>query len=111
MVKIIGLSSGPPGPAPQKTVEYVEGTPEERARNVARSKAFWANTEWLSQQWDRLLPDARGKYVAVADREAFVAPTYAEAVAWIKANHPGDPGAFVEYVSPRQELRTRAYPR
>jgi hypothetical protein len=108
MVRIIGFTdeSSPPT---QKAIEIVAATPEERARNAARSEAFWRNTEWLSQQWDRLLPAARGKYVAVANQQEFVAQTRQEAKEWIAANHPDDPGPIIHYVSPHKELRTRAY--
>ena len=110
MIRVIGLvnTTNPESPT-QKTVEYIEGTPEERARNVARSTAFWRNVEWLEQQWDRLLPGARGQYVAVANQQAFVAPNRREAQQWIAVNHPDDPGAYIDYVSPRKKLRTRAY--
>jgi hypothetical protein len=110
MVRIIALNNDL-GPVPERTIEVIEGTPEERERQVAATKAFWRNAEWLSQQWPNLLPQAKGKFVAVADQEAFVAQTHAEADAWIREKHPADPGAFVKYVSPHKEVRTRAYQR
>jgi len=92
-------------------IEVIETTPEQRARDGAWVEAHWRNTEWLSQQWDRLLPGARGKYVAVADQQEFVAASRQEALDWIAANHPDAVGWLVHYVSPREVLRTRVHQR
>lgn len=107
MAGIIPLNFGP-GPIPERTLEVIEGTEEERARNVARKQAFWANMDWLSSHWDTLLPGARGKWVAVANQTAFVAETPDEARVWIAAQQPVDPGAVLKHVTRHKEVRTRA---
>jgi hypothetical protein len=45
-----------------------------------------------------LLPQARGKFVAVAAQEAHIAETPEEAWTWAKSAHPEDDGALVQYV-------------
>jgi hypothetical protein len=52
----------------------------------------------LQAHWGDVLPQARGKFVAVANQEAFIAATPAEAWAWAEATHPEDNGAIVHYV-------------
>jgi hypothetical protein len=56
------------------------------------------NMEWLSANWALVLPQARGRFVAVAGQEAHVANSSGEAWAWARAAHPEDDGAMVQYV-------------
>ena len=56
------------------------------------------NREWLETHWEELLPRARGHFLAVAGRQAFVAESPEKAWEWIEATHPDDDGAFVQYV-------------
>lgn len=65
------------------------------------------NTDWLQAHWPELLPHARGKFLAVADQEVFIADTPEAAWAWIDSVHPEDNGAIVRYV--RQEKGPRIY--
>jgi len=51
------------------------------------------------------VPQARGKFLAVAGQEAFLADTAAAAWAWVEARHPEDDGAVVQYVRPQQGPR------
>lgn len=69
---------------------------------IARSRAQFArgcqNSAWLASHWHELLPGARGRFVAVAGQEAFVADSSDEAWARAKQAHPDDDGSFVQYV-------------
>jgi hypothetical protein len=99
---------GKPLPLPEVTMEEINDPVEwERAR--AQIEAHRRNSDWLQTQWPRLLPRALGKCVAVADQEAFIAETSEEAWSWIRANHPNDPGAFIQSVLPSQGPRIYAH--
>src|SRR5262245_2858539 len=63
------------------------------------------NTEWLQAHWSDVLPQARGKFLAVAEQEGFIAETPEEAWAWIEKAHPEDNGAIVRYVRPEKGPR------
>lgn len=65
------------------------------------------NSQWLAAHWHQLLPEARGRFVAVAGQEAFVADSSERAWACAKQAHPDDDGAFVQYVFPT--CRPRLY--
>jgi hypothetical protein len=56
------------------------------------------NMEWLSANWALVLPQARGRFAAVAGQEAHVAHSPGEAWAWARTAHPEDDGAMVQYV-------------
>lgn len=66
------------------------------------------NAGWLENHWGDLLPRARGKFVAVAGGEGIVAETVQAAWNWVDENHPGDAGAFVQYVPSIQGPRIYA---
>ena len=105
---ILHTPDGKPRSSPEVTIEDVNDPVEcERAR--AAIEAHRRNSSWLEGQWPHLLPQALGKRVAVAGQEAFIAQTNEEAWAWIRAHHPDDPGAFVQYVPPTQEPRIYAH--
>jgi hypothetical protein len=72
--------------------------PAEAARCRAQLARGRRNLEWLEGHWADLLPQARGKHLAVAGQQAFIANSPEEAWAWVRANHPEDDGAFVQYV-------------
>ncbi len=74
-----------------------------------QDKRHQDNNAWLQAHWEDLLPQARGKFLAVAGQEAFIALTPEEAWAWIDTAHPEDNGAIVQYV--RTELGPRIYAR
>jgi hypothetical protein len=93
-------------------LEILEITdPAERARNLARHERALRNSEWLQAHWQDLLPAARGKFVAVAGQEGFVADSPEEAWAWARAAHPEDDGAMVQYVRATTGPRIYAYRR
>lgn len=72
--------------------------PAEIARSRAQDERGRRNSDWLQAHWADLLPRARGKFVAVAGQEAFLADTAEEAWAWAKRVHPDDNGAMVRFV-------------
>jgi hypothetical protein len=67
------------------------------------------NLKWLSSHWDEVLPQARGRFVAVAGQETHVSDTPEEAWAWAKRFHPEDDGALVQYVRPEGGPRIYAH--
>lgn len=79
--------------------------PAELTRARAQDERHRCNQEWLEAHWGILLPDARGKVIAVAGRQAFIAATPAEVWAWVESTHPDDDGAIVRYVRPTTEPR------
>jgi hypothetical protein len=56
------------------------------------------NGDWLEAHWPDLMPQVRGKFLAVAGQEAFIADTFEEAWAKARAAHPEDDGAMCRYV-------------
>jgi hypothetical protein len=56
------------------------------------------NREWLQDHWEELVARARGRFLAVANQQAFIAETPEEAWEWVERTHPGDGGAFVQHV-------------
>jgi len=88
---------------PQFTIEEIDA--EARAPYRDQSERFRRNRDWLQTHWTHLLPQARGKFVAVAGQESFLADTPDEAWAWVAHAHPEDDGAFVRYVRVEQGPR------
>ena len=72
--------------------------PTDIARFRAQDEQHRRNQEWLAAHWADLLPQARGRFVAVAGEEGFVADTPAAAWARARAAHPQDAGAISQYV-------------
>jgi hypothetical protein len=79
--------------------------PAAAARCRAHLEAFRRNSEWLESHWPNLLPQARGKHLAVAAQDAFIADSPEEAWAWVESKHPEDIGSFVRYVIPEKGPR------
>jgi hypothetical protein len=77
----------------------------EGERRRAQMERARRNSAWLQAHWVDLLPQARGKFVAVAGEETCIADTAQDAWAWARQAHPEDDGAMVQYV------RTDANPR
>jgi hypothetical protein len=71
----------------------------------ARLERGRRNVQWLAGHWADLLPQARGRFVAVAGQEGHVADSATDAWAWAKATHPEDHGAIVQYVRNEQGPR------
>jgi hypothetical protein len=100
----------PPDGLPKLTVEFGEPPTGAEAEAVrARQERARRNSQWLQTHWEQLLPQALGKFVAVAGEEAFVADTPQQAWAWAAQKHPEDDAATVQYVNPRRELKIYAH--
>jgi hypothetical protein len=67
-----------PTPEPQLTVEAIDD-PAVLARARAQDERARRNSAWLQAHRAELLPQARGRFVAVAGQEAFLADTPGEA--------------------------------
>jgi hypothetical protein len=93
---------------PQLTVEEVHD-PEAIARSQGQDERAKRNNDWLQAHWTVLLPQARGKFVAVAGQEAFIADTAGEAWRMARAAHPEDDGAISQYVFPDRGPRIYAH--
>lgn len=78
-------------------IEEVSDAGEIERLQVQQQRAR-ANRKWLDAHWDALLPEAKGKFVAVAGQQAFVADTPERAWELAEAAYPDDDGALVQYV-------------
>lgn len=74
--------------------------PVEIARIHAQHAQSQRNAAWLENHWDDLLPEAHGKFIAIAGQEGHIANSAEDAWAWARTAHPEDRGALVEYVLP-----------
>ena len=83
--------------------------PEEIARFDAQDNRARRNGDWLQAHWSELLPNARGRFLAVAGQEAFLAQSAKEALSLARAAHPEDDGVIVEYIRPEPGPRLYAY--
>jgi len=81
-------------------IEHVTDTAE-IARHRDQHERARRNSDWLQAHWAELLPQARGRFVAVAGQEAFIADTGEEARSLAMKAHPADDGALCQYVFPR----------
>ena len=97
------------GPVEPKFVIEEVTDPAEIDRHKAQRERARRNRDWLQTHWSELLPDARGKFVAVAGQEAFIADTPEEAWAMAKKAHPDDDGAIDQHVRPEPGPRIYAY--
>jgi hypothetical protein len=97
MIRQVGLN--------QTKVLVEVNDPAATARARAQAERGRRNDEWLQAHWHEVLPQARGKFLAVAGQEAFIADTPEDAWAWAKRAHPEDDGAIVRYVRTTQGCR------
>jgi hypothetical protein len=93
---------------PRVVVEEVTD-PEHVRRVHAMHERMKRNSDWLQAHWADVLPEARGRYLAVACQEAFIADTPAKARAMARAAHPDDDGVLVQYVRPERGPRIYAH--
>jgi hypothetical protein len=82
---------------PEVVIEHVID-PAETSRHRAQLQRARRNSQWLQSHWDDLLPQARGKFVAVAGQESFIAETAEEAWSSAMKAHPEDDGALCQHV-------------
>ena len=83
--------------------------PEQIARIRAQHERARRNSDWLQAHWPELIPQARGRHLAVAGQEAFIADSPDEAWAMAKAAHPDDDGLLLKYVRAEQGPRIYAH--
>lgn len=81
--------------------------PDEIRRSHTQDQRHRRNSDWLQAHGANVLPQARGRFVAVAGQEAFIAETPTEAWAWVDSFHPEDTGAIVRYI--RASIGPRLY--
>jgi hypothetical protein len=93
-----GESKRLPEGLPRGTVMRITD-PDENARLWDAHSRFLRNVDWLFSHWPTVLPQGRGKYVAVAGEEPFIADTYAEARRLAEMAHPDEScGIFVHRI-------------
>ena len=92
---------------PHYVIEEVTN-PDEITRFRVQDARHRRNSEWFQAHWAEVLPQARGKFLAVAEQDACIADTPAEAWTWVEAMHPEDNGAFVQYIRPEEGPRIYA---
>jgi hypothetical protein len=95
---------------PALTLEEVTD-PATIARCRQQNERAKKNSDWLQANWAILLPQARGKFLAVAGQEAFIADTPQAAWNMARAAHPEDNGAISQYVLPEGGPRIYAHRR
>ena len=94
---------------PEPNIAFEEVTdPAEIARFKAQMERGEKNSDWIQVHWTDVLPQARGKFLAVASQEAFIADTPEEAWEWAERTHPEDDGALVRYVPAKLGIRIYA---
>ena len=79
------------------TVEEI-ADPELAARLRRQAAQFRRNREWLALRTHEVCSQHRGRHVAVAGEELFVADTSDQALSEARAAHPGDEGVFVRHI-------------
>lgn len=82
---------------PQFVIEEVSDSVQV-ARFRAQDQRHRRNSDWLQAHWQDLIPQARGKFIAIAGEQAHIAETPEQAWLWARSTHPDDNGAFVQYV-------------
>jgi hypothetical protein len=92
---------------PRPVIEDIKA-PSEIKRCRDQDSRAPRNSDWLQAHWTTLLPQARGKFIAIAGQEAFIAATADEAWALARAAHPDDDGIISQYVLPGKGPRVYA---
>jgi hypothetical protein len=84
---------------PRFIIEEIDD-PKEIVRCKNQDQRIQQNSAWLQAHWKDVLPQARGKFIAVAGQQLFIAETAAKAWAMAKSAHPDDDGAISQYIFP-----------
>src|SRR5437899_1471171 len=82
--------------------------PAEVARFRRQDEQARRNSVWLQAHWSDWVPQARGRFLAVAGQERFLGDSLEEAWARAKAAHPEDHGALLQYLVPEEGPRSYA---
>jgi hypothetical protein len=85
-------------PAPLRIEFGDKADPVEAEGRRLQMERARRNSDWLQSHWAGLLPQARGKFVAVAGAEGMIAETPEDAWAWVRQVHPEDDGAIVQFI-------------
>jgi hypothetical protein len=88
------------------TIEHITDPIYNARRRPQRERAK-RNSAWLAGHWRDVLPQARGRHIAVAGEEAFIADTAEEALRLARVAHSEDDGIILQYV--RQDTNPRIY--
>jgi hypothetical protein len=86
----------------------VVSDPAAKDRAARQMDQFRQYLAWLQEHWSEILPQVRGKYLAVAGREAFISADPLDAWSRARAAHPEDLGAFSQFVLAGQGPRIYA---
>ena len=92
---------------PAFSIEEVSD-PHDIARAYTQDERHRRNSDWLQTHWADVLPQARGKFLAVAGQEPCIADSPEAAPAWVATTHPEDDGAMVQYIRPETGPRIYA---
>ena len=83
-----------------------ETDPEIIAQMKTAAETYHRNEAWMDAHWEEMFPQAKGKMIAVAGQEAFIADTTEEALAKAHAAHPEErAGVVCRYVFPDRKPR------
>jgi hypothetical protein len=85
--------------------------PQRLAEGRAVDEQTRRNGDWLQTHWSEVLPQARGKFLAVAGQQPFIADTMEEALALARAAHPDDRGLLLQYIRTTRGPRIYAHRR
>lgn len=96
---------------PEPQIIEVEYTPEELADFRAQREQYDLNWKWFQARIVEMGRSIFGKYVCVANQEAFVADTVREAIDLATAAHPDDRGRFVHWFPLHRLPRIYAFAR
>jgi hypothetical protein len=80
----------------------------ERAKAQAQTKRFERNWAWLEAHAAEVYSH-RGKFIAIAGEQLFVADTVEEVLAQALAAHPDDDGRFTRYIPKEKGARIYAH--
>jgi hypothetical protein len=92
---------------PIQMVIEAETDPVELARAKARAEHFERNWSWMEAHASEVYSH-RGKVIAIAGEELFVADTVEAVIAKAKAAHPEDDGQFTRYIPKERTARIYA---
>lgn len=92
---------------PHFTITEVQDE-QEIARFRAQDEQARRNSKWLQAHWQELLPQACGKFLAVAGQQGFIADTPEQAWRLAQEAHPQDHGILMQYVRPERGPRIYA---
>jgi hypothetical protein len=85
--------------------------PQQLAEDRAVEEQTRRNGDWLQRNWSEVLPQARGKFLAVAGQQPFIADTMDDALALARAAHPDDRGLLLQYIRTTRGPRIYAHQR